>query len=76
MRNSAHRALYISKGELDFAARDPSLTILRCQNFVVCGEEHVIFVLLGYHRSYRDKMGAIDWTVAQNSQNFVERNKS
>jgi hypothetical protein len=60
----------------DFTARDPSLTILRCQNFVVCVEEHIIFVLLGYHRSFRDKRGAIDWTVAQNSQNFVERNKS
>ena len=60
----------------NFEARDPSLTILRCQNFVVCGEEHIIFVLLGYHRTYRDKGGAINWRIAHNSQIFVERNKS
>jgi hypothetical protein len=60
----------------NFAARDPSHTILRCQNFVVCGEEYIIFVLLGYHRTYRDKGGAINWRIAHNSQIFVERNKS
>ncbi len=30
----------------NFEARDPSLTISRCQDFVVCGEEHIIFFLL------------------------------
>jgi hypothetical protein len=35
-----------------------------------------MFVPLGYRISYRDKGGAIDWMVAQNSQNFVEKNKS
>jgi hypothetical protein len=60
----------------NFEVRDPSLTISRCQNFVVCGEEHIISVLLGYRRSYRDQRGAIGLKVAQNFQNFVERNIS
>jgi hypothetical protein len=81
MRNSACRASYISKGDL-FSASQFHSERSQPHNFEVselCGlwrGTYHILVLLGYHRSYRDKGGAIDCMVAQNSQNFVERNKS
>jgi hypothetical protein len=79
MRNSECRASYISKGEL-FSASQFHGGRSHPHNFEVSEwfvERNISYLfLLGYHRSYRDRGGAIDWTVAQNSQNFVERNKS